>query len=128
MSDYFDNREYYLESIWFRYDGIVYRGNGVLRWTSEDGFHIVAKINGDSIPARKEFRSISFINPTRMRLEISPYGNKRIAITPFLRLDGMGLHFWEPCNCIAKYAVPTLGPVTTDCLVIQKFIPFNRSV
>lgn len=93
--DYFEEREYYLENIWFRYDGITYRGNGVLRWTPTDGFHIVAKIKGDSIPERKVFRSISFINPTRMRLEINSHIDKNIAITPFLRLDEMVLHFWD---------------------------------
>jgi hypothetical protein len=96
IGNYFDRLEYYLENIWFRYDGIAYRGNGVLRWTPEDWFRIVAKIKGDSTPKRKEFRSIDFKDPVRVRLEIGSRRDKKTAITPFLHINDMRLLFWEP--------------------------------
>ena len=92
MEEYFQTRERYVKHLWFRYEGIVYRGNGVLTWNPDKGFHIIAGIKGNKVPGKKEFHSIQFNEPTRIRMEM---GDGTIAITPLLRFSELGLYWSE---------------------------------
>ncbi len=66
---FFSEREYYLDNIWFMYEGISYRGNGV-GWNPEKGFHLIGNLKGNKKPNRKEFRSIDPASkPVRMIYE-----------------------------------------------------------
>ena len=92
---YFSEHEYYLDDIWFVYEGISYRGNGVLTWNPEKGFHLIGNIKGDKKPNRKEIRFIDPANkPVRMIYEINLKGQNKKVITPPLRIDEMGL-LWD---------------------------------
>jgi len=77
------------------YEGISYRGNGVLTWNPEKGFHLIGNIKGSKRPYRKEFRSIDPANkPVRMTYEIYSKSQSIKVITPPLRIDEMGL-LWD---------------------------------
>ena len=62
MFDYFKVQEYFIDHIWFNYDGRKYTGTGILNWNPDDGFRITAHIRTSKpkLPLEKEFRSISF--------------------------------------------------------------------
>jgi hypothetical protein len=92
---FFSEREYYLDNIWFTYEGISYKGNGVLTWNPEKGFHLIGNIKGNKRPNRKEFRSIDPASkPVRMIYEVYSKGQNIKVITPPLQIDEMGL-LWD---------------------------------
>jgi hypothetical protein len=90
---YFDEEEYYVNKLWFHYRGIICRGNGVLRWTPENGFHLVAKILAGTRPDRVEFRSIEIVKPLRIMFEIATTWGKTVAMTPLLNIRDSHLYF-----------------------------------
>lgn len=90
---YLDKQEYYIDNLWFQHRGIVFRGNGVLTWSPEKGFHLVAKILEGNKPSKVEVRSIEIVKPLRIMLEITTTWGKTIAMTPLLNLRDSDLHF-----------------------------------
>lgn len=94
--EYFGQREYYVEHIWFQHDKAVHRGSGVLRWEPEKGFRLIAQVKEETKIIKREVRAIDLSAPTRMLLEIVTRGGKITGITPKLRIDNWGLIFQEP--------------------------------
>jgi hypothetical protein len=90
---YLDKQEYYVDNLWFRHQGNIYRGNGVLRWSPEKGFHLVAKILDRHRPSKVEFRSIEIVKPFRIMFEITTTWEKTYAMTPLLNIRDSDLHF-----------------------------------
>jgi hypothetical protein len=54
QNKFFSENEYYLDNIWFAYEGISYRGNGVLTWKPEKGFRFIGNVKGNKIPSKKD--------------------------------------------------------------------------
>ena len=90
---YLDKQEYYVDKLWFHHQGNIYRGNGVLRWSPEKGFRLVAKILDGPRPSKVEVRSIEIVKPLRMMFEITTTWGKNYVITPRLKLRDSDLHF-----------------------------------
>lgn len=54
MKDYFDEREYIFEKIYFRYRQAYYKGRGVMTWKPNKGFHVEAFLDKNgSIPTKE---------------------------------------------------------------------------
>lgn len=92
-NEYLNNYEYYIDNLWFKHKGLSYRGSGVLRWQSEKGFHLVAKIIKKDIPTKVEFKIIELTKPFRIKIEIDYDWEKVIVITPFLNIRESDIHF-----------------------------------
>lgn len=92
-SKYLDKQEYYVDSFWFRHKGVAFQGSGVLTWSPENGFHLMAKIFEGNRPNIVEARSIEIAKPLRIMLKISTTWGKTIAMTPNLYLRDSDLHF-----------------------------------
>lgn len=60
---YLNKEEYYVDDLWFQHGGTIFRGNGVLTWSPEKGFHLVAKILKGNRPRKVEIRSIEIVKP-----------------------------------------------------------------
>ena len=90
---YLDTKEYYVDNLWFQHGGIILRGNGVLTWLPEKGFHLVAKILKGNRPSKVEIRSIEIVTPLRIMLEIKTTWGEFAVMTPPLNLRDSDLHF-----------------------------------
>ena len=94
---YFDKKEFYIKKIYFRSEGIVYRGSGVLLWNPETGFRLISQVNGEPVPKLHEFKSIEILKPLRIYLEISSNLERNLtAITPFLTVPSHDLLLSQP--------------------------------
>jgi hypothetical protein len=59
MQNYFKEREYFIEHIWFHADGCHHHGNGVMTWNPKTGFHIAARVKRSKpLPSKKEIKII----------------------------------------------------------------------
>lgn len=92
-NEFLEKQEYYIEKIWFKHRGEVHRGTGVLTWSPESGFHLIAKVIEGSKPQKVEARSIEIVKPIRMMFEISPMLGTTHAMTPPLNIRDSDLYF-----------------------------------
>lgn len=79
MKDYLREQDYYLEKVWFDYEGGRYEGRGILTWTLTDGFHLDAFVerHKDSVPlpSRFSFGGRDVIGPEdRTAIKMRPAG------------------------------------------------------
>ncbi|MBW4465522.1 MAG: hypothetical protein KME07_08785 [Pegethrix bostrychoides GSE-TBD4-15B] len=88
MQDYFEESEFILEQVQFKYSGKRYKARGVMSWNPEAGFHVEAPLDLQSLPDAEEvgfgrFKIISKKDTTSIKLFLS---DGRRAIAPSIPL------------------------------------------
>lgn len=101
MKNYFREQEFFVEHIWFDYDGCRHSGHGIMTWSPMTGFHIAALIKRSKpLPPRKDIKVISLNRTAVIRMKLY---DEVLAVAPKVSLDDMAVisgQFSLDVNCL----------------------------
>ncbi len=91
MTNYFEKTEYVLDKIFFRYKDASYKGQGIMMWEPDSGFHIEASVK---IRAGKKPRRITFGGTTIETIPnilLKPQGYDRAVAIPVVPINPISI-------------------------------------